>query len=231
MSIVAGLIAAGLLTAVGCGEKRQLSWHYATGAPQQWVGMKRVALAADITKLSDGASPGRLSATELTTVVAGELMARGYEVSILRLDPREAATRDPHDGTTRLDRSAERLGAGLVCECSMQAVGKSGTKSVGVRVPYVPVSPSVSESETAVTIIQASLRLSVPLSDSVLGTVTVRYDKPTKRIIDVVRDLGLGLDMIRDGKRPGTVELTGKPGEAKFRNPPDDPDDPGKSND
>ena len=71
----------------------------------------------------------------------------------------------------------------------------------------------VGPAEWRLDIRRMTLRISVPASSKTIGTCVVSYQQPQREIAAVVKDVLLGLDMIRQRKPASGVQLKGPPGQ------------------
>jgi len=220
----------------GCNNKRTLTWYYADKAPEALAPPCKMAVVTEVPLVRDMpmADTGR---EELANSVVGELVSRGYQVTVLREKAlagtmpgfhykqsvtatagktptakvqSEGASSQPVDQMTSRYKGAARVHAKVLAEVSMQASSKMEMHMMIAPIPFFPDSTST---EWKTQVRQATLRLSSPDDGTTLGAITVRYDKPHDKISDVVKDLACGLDMILQSRQPGSVEMLGPPGE------------------
>jgi hypothetical protein len=171
---------------------------------------------------------------ELTNTIVGELIARGYEVVVVGesetgergLSTRAFATatmahspgdiegprtRRTHESSRFL--AAEEARADLLFEFSTQATGRMDMK-MSIWASPIPFVPAKTNAKTQWTceIRQISLRIWCPGERVILAVATVQYESPEKEWLNAVRDVCLGLDLMRRGELTGTVKMRGKPG-------------------
>lgn len=235
--IVACLCLAGVIVA-GCDNKRTLSWYYTDKAPKELAPPCKVAIATEVSPVPD-MPLGNTGREELVNGMVGELVARGYRVTILRekalsgvmpgIHFEESATAkagktpvakiekkgtssQPADQMILRYKSAAKVHAKILAEVSMQTSSEMKMRTIIVPIPFFPDSTST---EWITRIRQATIRLSKSQDGTTLGAVTVRYSRPCDKIMDVVKDLACGLDMILQSRPPGSVEMLGPPGKIK----------------
>ncbi len=177
----------------GCTE-RKLRWTCTRSGGEQVSKVRRVAV---ISVVSAGSARLGAADEELSGAIVGELTERGYEVSLV------------HDKPFG--------GEACVFEFSIQGSSEMNMQIYHVPVPGVPI---VSKTENRFKIRQITLRISSPKEGTIIGTSTVRYPSPTDNIEKVIKDVLIGLDMIREGHLSDSVTLMGDPGQIK----PSEPD-------
>jgi hypothetical protein len=215
--IVACLAAA---LAAGC-DRRNLAWSYAPEGPQ------RLAAARSAALVQEPDSPGgRLP--ELVSALAGELMRKGWSITLLREAwPPPAIYRGPvvyapapptaaaipllpGDLLARY-AAAREVRAELLLELSVET--STDAQVFMVSGPFVHHRVIVREKRY---IRQATLRISSPREQRLLAAVSVEYDDPAGSIAAVARDLCLGLDFVRQAWPPQSVTLKGPTGDVRI---------------
>jgi hypothetical protein len=214
----------------GC-SSRTLSWTSLTEPSQNLSSARRVAVATSVSAIDEHGMFGACSG-ELTSAITAELLARGYRITLLRDQGHTSTSRRSKDvltaradtqpaaqiqhevsvggdGMTARYRAAREIGAELLFEFTIQSNQKMVTHTSISPIPLVPHSSTM---EWKQQIRQITLNVSSAADQTILGTTTVHFDSPTDKIQDAVKDLLLGLDMFRQGKPNGKIELTGKPG-------------------
>lgn len=218
---------------VGCGKPRTLSWSAHPGAATRLDGVKHVAVCNYVT-FDRNVHAIDASRVELTNTIAGELLARGYLVTVLgeeeavdRLITREVITasattqpvarveRQKSLGGEEIDRfdAAGQANADLLFEFSTQATARMDMK-MSIWAPPIPFVPAKTKAKMqwSCEIRQISLRISCPQERTILGTATVHYESPEDEMLDAVKDVCLGMDLIRQGTPANAVKLTGDAG-------------------
>ena len=230
---VVGLSVLCLLFGLGCNPP-ELSWQHGPAAPKLISQNQRSAVVARVS-MTEGMPSSGINSTEVANSVAGELMTRGYEVTVLREEaiagwkvkeevkatsgdkPTATIKREARGGDEDMARrfeAAAKAKARLLFECSTQASQKAVHHSVYNPIPYAP---GLSSTEWKNEIRQITLTVSDVTKRSVLATVTVRYKKAIDNIQAAVKDVFLGLDQVRLGRPPATVTLSGKPGKRTIK--------------
>jgi len=220
------LFLAGLcLVLSGCASSRGLTWGYSQGAPAQVVAAQQVALVIRVSHAENTPAISSTGGEEIVGFTSRELIARGYKVVYLRGEPSgqisEEATAQPASRAPGRDlilsgeeiskkcRAAREAGAQLIFEFSILMRQKMIVKVRESSVPFVANSRSV---EWRQEIRQIALNVIDPNDQSVVADVTALFEKPRQKSVEALQDVLLGLDMVREGRTPATLKLTGKPG-------------------
>jgi hypothetical protein len=191
----------------GCGG-RTLTWNYLEGTPDRLANAKRVALVCEVSLAGQMPMLGGTSKEELANAIVSELMHRSYQVTVVRENMMAGLA--PSTNASDRSKAVERTGADLLFEFSTQGVQRMVMHMAIFRLPFTPHKTTT---EWKTEIRQMTLRISSPKDRSVLGTTTVRFDDPKDKLNEAVKDLCVGLDMIRQGRPAGTTELKGPPGQ------------------
>jgi len=218
------------LGSTGC-SKRTLSWTSLSETSGRLGSTKRVAVAASATA---GDEEGMFGAHtgEFASIISAELLARGYRITMLRdtghgrhsartkevltaradTQPVAKIERETTSGggdMTARQGAAKDVGADLLFEFTIQSSQKM---VMHTSVSPIPIVPTKSTMEWKRQIRQITLNVTSVADQVILGTTTVHFSSPTDKIQNAVKDLLLGLDMMRQGKPTSQVELTGPAG-------------------
>jgi len=214
---------------VGCSG--ELTWYCAPDAASRISAAKRVGVITRVAMLEGVPFMGNTSQPEMATAIVGELITRGYQVTVLReqamqgnaVNTKETLTaRAETQPVATIERESSASGAEmtsryraardakveLLLEFSAQV---SQEMKMRMSVNPIPFVPSTTKTEWCQEIRQMSLTISDPEEQIVLGTVTVSYDDAEDDIREVVRDALKGLDMIRQGKPSATISVDDAP--------------------
>ena len=162
---------------------RKLSWHYVERAREQIAGAQRVTFVSRVAP----ANKIPAGSADLAGAITGELLDRNYRVT------------------------TQESGADLFLEFSAQVSQQTVTSTTTLPIPFM--TKSRTKSEVRNQIHRITLNVILPQDQTIVGMVTVEYSKPRDKVQDAVKDALLGLDMIRRGSLPSTVNLSGKPGQ------------------
>jgi hypothetical protein len=171
---------------LGCRDPK-LSWRYVDKAPEQVAQARRVAFVNRVTATDK--KPTTVAESDLVGAITAELLSRNYRVA------------------------TQEAGADLVLEFLTQCTQQMVTSTTSIPIPLMHKSHTTSEWREQIH--RITLNIVSPEDRSIVGMATVEYPKPREMVGDTVKDVLLGLDMIRRGRPPSTVELGGKPGEAR----------------
>jgi uncharacterized protein YkwD len=217
--LAAALCCIGTLLTFGCANQRTLAWRYA-GDTAALANAKRVAVANQ-TSFLDNMPFGGTGQSALVNAIVDELMANGYQVTLLEkpalptpnvtvtgVPPAMQAKTSQTQTAAELAKAAVEAKADILFEFSTTLSQKMSMR-MG---PVIPFTPVTSQTEWHYEVRQVTLRISRPPEPTILGTVSLDYRNPQKELRDVMKDVILGLNQIRQSKPAASLELNGKPG-------------------